>query len=430
MTDFHPNGHELHDTRILLISSDISDRHRVKEYLKSWGASVVLANSAARAFYELIAAADQETPFRVVIVDQGRLGMSSEVLARTIKSDAALQHCHLIHIGANVQEKMKKQLYLAGYSELLTSPLDKTLLFNALHRIDNPDPTCERVIRLVDRYHSKSNNQPLSILLAEKDAREKQRISRSLQQAGHQVFLVDNGARVLGALDNHRFDLAIVTFQLGEISGLDAFKLHRFAHPNRPSIPFVILLDEDADTMIQACLRAGIGAILTKPVAVDDLHKAIELSLQSRHRSMLDKDPGQGNTQSDRSRILEVNGLSLDRQRLQELADLGKGERFLNRLLENFERDTRATLEKLQLALETDDYSKFRDLGHVLKDSAGCLGALDLYQMGSRVTRIQAEDFAESAPGLLEQLEQCSKDSYHALQQYLTNHAKFIVYRE
>ena len=86
-----------------------------------------------------------------------------------------------------------------------------------------------KVVSLSDHRREKETHKPLAVLLAEQEPMDNRWIGSILQRVGHKVFSVDCGARLLDALDNRQFDIAIVSVILPKLSGLEVFKLYRLS---------------------------------------------------------------------------------------------------------------------------------------------------------------------------------------------------------
>lgn len=405
--------------KILLASSDSEDRHGIQKQLDLWGAQSVLASNAAHAFYELISAAKRGSPFHTVIVDQGRLGMDAAQFASAIRSEAMLQNIYLIHVGSGNQGVQGDRLLNAGFTKLLATPLNKTFLFNALHNTYTQPESGGQVVRLIDRYSNEISNQPLSILVADRSFSVRQRVRSILQRAGHRVFMVNNGARVLDALDSHRFDLAMVSLDLREITGLEAFKLYRFTRVDKQCVPFILLLQEPTKELLKRCSDAGINATINQNADArryletvakvvreggDETKTGFSDSLSLRH-------VGSGSALNKR--------VVLDTNRLLEIERLGGGIRFLSDLIDSFNRDNRRILTQMKQATKDANPNRFRDLGHAIKDAAGSLGALKLYQLGTAASRLPDREFQESAATLVQEITECCRISNNALHSYL-----------
>lgn len=412
-----PDSLNLIGKRILLISADNEDRHGILNQLEMWGAQAMRSRNAAYSFYELISAVREGTPFSIVIVDHGRLGMDPAQFASAVRSEPELQSIYLIHVGPNNQGQLRDRLLNAGFTKLLSTPLNKTFLFNALHNTYTQPIQGGQVVRLIDRYTSDTNIQPLSVLVADRSFNVRQRIRAILQQAGHQVFMVNNGARVLDALDSHGFDVAIVSQDLKEITGLEAFKLYRFTRVDKQGVPFILLLEEPTTEMLKRCTDAGISATI-------DQNANPRKYLEAVAKVVLDanKETGAlplGHLTSGRTNAIKDREGVLDNNRLIEIERLGGGIRFLADLIDSFNRDNRHILTQMQEAVASANPVQFRDLGHAIKDAAGSLGAVKLYQLGTAASRLSNKEFHESAATLVQEITECCRISNNALHTYL-----------
>lgn len=403
--------------KILLISADNDDRHGIFNQLKIWGAQAIHSRNAACSFYELISAMKQGNPFSIVIVDHGRLGMDPAQFASAVRSEPELQSTYLIHVGPNDQGQLRDRLLNAGFTKLLSTPLNKTFLFNALHNSYTQPVQGGQVVRLIDRYTSESNVQPLSVLVADRSFNIRQRIRSILQQAGHQVFMVNNGARVLDALDSHGFDVAIVSQDLREITGLEAFKLYRFTRVDKQIVPFVLLLEDPTTEMLKRCTDAGISATIEQNANPRKYLETVAKVVLDANKQTGTLSLGQAS--NSRAGMTRERGGLLDNNRLIEIERLGGGLRFLADLIDSFNRDNRHILTQMQEAVASVNPVQFRDLGHAIKDAAGSLGAVKLYQLGTAASRLSNKEFHESAATLVQEITECCRVSNNELHTYL-----------
>jgi DNA-binding response OmpR family regulator len=88
----------------------------------------------------------------------------------------------------------------------------------------------------------------------------------------------------LALLAGERPDVIILDINMPAVSGLDflEFVRHRKALMD---IPVVMLSTEAADVMIDQAMTIGADAYVTKPVALDELEKAIKKALRAHART-------------------------------------------------------------------------------------------------------------------------------------------------
>ena len=411
-------ANSLSNRRVLLVSNDSEDRHGIQRQLSSWDTRNNRSSNAARAFYDLIAAAKVGDPYQVLIVDQGRLGMDAAQFASAVRAETMLQSLYLIHVGSDHQSQQRDRLLNAGFTKLISTPLNKTFLFNALHNTYTQPEASSQVVRLIDRYNGDRSSQPLSILLADSSLSTRQRVSSILQRAGHRVFMVDNGARVLDALDSHRFDLAIVSLELSEISGLEAFKLYRFTRVDKPWVPFILLVERLNPELLKRCTDAGINTTVLESA---DSRSYLEAVARVIRECSDDAESGVSTRSfaAARSGGSSTDAGVLDINRLMEIERLGGGVRFLSDLIDSFNRDNRHILTQMKSVARNAEAKQFRDLGHALKDAAGSLGTLKLYRLGTVASRLSDKDFHECANTLIQEITECCRITNNALHAYL-----------
>ena len=129
-----------------------------------------MAENAAQAFALLVNAAHSGRPFHTVLVDQEHLDMYPLQFIAAARSEPTLSDLSLVLIREKNDNKTTDEYLKAGFSYVLESPVEKRLLFNALHasttaqQYDNED-----VVWLNDRYkrHAGIRQSGLKILVAE-----------------------------------------------------------------------------------------------------------------------------------------------------------------------------------------------------------------------------------------------------------------------
>lgn len=407
----------LSSIHLLILSGNKRTQQEVAKYVQGWGARFTQVESSIRAFATLIEASDAGTPFQAVLVDQSSLDMEESQFAIALRAEPSLQALYLIHYGNSTLPSRIEQLYMAGYSGMLSTPLDKTLLFKTLHNACETSAHHHDVVQLLDHYESEKLLQPLDILIACTSANESRKIHRILTNSGHQAFVVDDAPQLLDALDNHHFDLAILDAELPDISGIEAVKLYRFAHLSQPWIPFILLLDSPSSQTIQSCEAAEIKHLLAKPISpprlMEAVARAMDLGDENHNNGVFDYPTAQGSTE------YHGDSLILDTHQLNGLTRLGKRKGFLLELIKQFEKESRELLHSLQFAAAGQDIPAIQECGHKLKDTAGNLGAMTLYRMAVRLSRIESLDLKAEVDELVSDIDNCRTATIQALHEHL-----------
>lgn len=415
------DAEKLVDSRVLMISSGTGNRSLVFGYLKIWEVELSMAENAAQAFALLVNAAPSDRPFNMVLVDQEHLDMYALQFIAAARSESSLSELSLVLIRTKEDSKTADDYLKAGYSYVLESPVEKRLLFNALHasstaqRYDH-----EGVIWLNDRYkrHAGIRQSALKILVAEDNPINQKVISKILESAGHRPTLVANGEQALDALGRESFDLVILDMQMPVISGLEVIKIFRFTHPKDSPVRFIVLTANATTEAKNECQVAGADAYLTKPVEPAKLLDQIDrLAPKEAGARSPDNVPAQAS-------VIQVTSQPsdhvLNEATLASLEIMGEHSTFMPELIHGFLHDTEQLLRDMGKALKEKRYGDFKDLAHAMKGSAGSVGAQSLYDVCVRAFGMKEEVLRSEANSLMHDL----------VTQYESARYEFLAYLE
>lgn len=101
-------------------------------------------------------------------------------------------------------------------------------------------------------------------------------ITEMLQRAGHQVTVVENGARAVLAVAAGGIDLVLMDLEMPEMNGLAATRAIRAAGHAVPILAVTanVMADETA-----ACIAAGMNGHVAKPISWEALLRAVDSAL-------------------------------------------------------------------------------------------------------------------------------------------------------
>nr|MBS0021743.1 response regulator [Gammaproteobacteria bacterium] len=368
--------------RMLLVTADAHGVGTVRGYLASSGAEVESAKSMADAIVKLQTAAREKTHYAAVVVEDSETIGDPMELATVVGSNARLKHTPLILLDRSFDPKRETALLKAGYRSLLRPPIDELQLYHALHTVCSDRSLEAKVTHLAGHFSkARAEGRPLKILVAEDTPTNRKVIQMILQRAGHQVQLVENGEQALDALEEHRFDLAILDMHMPIMDGIHVVKLHRMTHLDQRNIPFIILTANATPDAARQCKEAGIDAYLTKPVESKRLLDTVSALASDNQPSPASAAPSHRLTES-RNSAARDDALepTLDHKKLQELEALAQDPELVHGLLREFIADSERLLKQMNDALANERSDSFRDLAHALKGSAASVGARRLFE--------------------------------------------------
>ena len=82
---------------------------------------------------------------------------------------------------------------------------------------------------------------------------------------------------------NNKFDIILMDLRMPGMSGLEAARLIRgFDSPLYAQVPIMALTADVVKDTLQECLDSGMQRVLTKPIDLDELHRAFQEVLLSK----------------------------------------------------------------------------------------------------------------------------------------------------
>ena len=392
---------QLQDCRVLRFGTGDSLATEVTRYLDGWRVpyhNVYTPQDLVRTLSDDTGAGPH---FDVLILDHAPAAASIPALLKALHSRVTQLDLTVLFVYEQGQTIPAQNAHAnAVYS--LPAPVNKAILFNALHASHVLSYEDDGIINLAERLTREyATPQKLNILVAEDNETNRIVIGRILERAGHDYRLARDGQEALDALNAETFDLVIVDMHMPVAGGIEVFKLHRFAHAGEGELPFIMLTANATVEARQACREAGIQYFLTKPLSASRLIEVIAKATadtragETRERAALNaprapRNPGEA---------------IIDRATLTEVASLGSSRDFAQKLAENFVRDGRQLLQDMADAVNGKDAGHFIELAHALKGSAALLGLQELAGHADEANRLLPEQVELQGRDCLDRLE-------------------------
>ncbi|WP_419785928.1 response regulator [Pseudodesulfovibrio sp.] len=208
----------------------------------------------------------------------------------------------------------------------------------------------------------------LRVLLADDNSLNRFLAQSLLNQHGHTVTTVENGAQALDALREQNYDLVLMDMQMPVMDGITATRIIR--DPNSgaldPDLPIIAVTAHALKGDRERFLEAGMNDYISKPINMKAFYATIARVMEGRsvpdEREAQEK---QGNKHRTRKPFERETAL----EHLSGQTDL------LARMDEIFLRDAPADLEELKKSLAARDYPEAKRLAHSIKGAARTIGA-------------------------------------------------------
>lgn len=226
------------------------------------------------------------------------------------------------------------------------------------------------------------SGRSLHVLVAE-DNRTNQRVIRKLlEHAGHRVTMVATGQEAVETLEEAMFDLVLMDLNMPELGGIEAVKLLRFTHDLSELPPIVALSADVTSQTREACRSIGFSAYLTKPIDTQLLLRTLaELTSDADTGPAAGPPADAAEPAPPGPAAVASQATAIDLRHLTSLAELDRGDGFLDGLIDDFVADLDTIVLQLEEAAAHGDTLAFRNQAHALRSSAAHVGALALFDL-------------------------------------------------
>jgi len=373
--DYISDSHRLNKLKALLISDDNS--HGITHALSAWPLKYEVERNPSAAVQKLFDSFTCDA-FTTIIIDSEYLGDSTEYFIRMIDSDSRTKDLPVLMIKNSSAENDFNGDNDYHYASIISTPIDKSSLFNALHATGICKIENDGVTNLFDHFQSnKEMIRSLKILVAEDNQTNQLVIRKILERANNTVHIVNNGQEALDALDKNRYDLIIMDMQMPIMGGIEAAKIYNFSTHSADRTPIIILTANVTKEALRECQDARIDSYLTKPIEINKLLGAIH-SLTAEP-STIHTQTGEPDTSDVEPETIEPEIALLNINTLGDLRELSYDGDFIITLINGFLNDAKQLLDDMEQAVSEKRYDSFRESAHALKGSAGSIGAMRLY---------------------------------------------------
>jgi len=382
---------------ILAVDDNATNRFLLKKQLGSWGCRHDEAESAEAALVKLRAAAEQNDPYEIAILDMQMPEMDGEKLGRIIREDKTLADTLLVMMTSIGSRGDAARFKEAGFSAYLNKPVKQRQLYDCLiavatGRAGGRQSECPALV--TSHSLSDKKKQRVRILLADDNATNRKVALALLGKQGLKADAVTNGLEVLRALETTPYDLVLMDVQMPEMNGYEATAKIRDPSSGvlNHQVPIIAMTAHAMKGDREKCLEAGMDDYVSKPVRPQDLAEAINRQLKAvKSETAVVK----GKKSPPAPSLFDPS----------ELLEMLEGDKEIMALILNvFVEDTAVQLPALKQALEMRDNAKVRNLAHSLKGATGNIGAKSMQSLAAQIEIAGREAKLTGAEGLIASL--------------------------
>ena len=276
----------LFDLRVLVVDDNATNRQILRHQLFAWKMQKGSAANGFEALDLLRAAAADNKPYDLALLDMQMPEMDGMTLARTIKADPSISSTRLIILTSMGYMHTQDELKAAGIAAYLIKPVKQSKLFDCLVNVlghaeterafGDPAKSLTSASLTADLVHLRNAR----ILIAEDNIVNQKVAVAQLKKLGFTVDAVANGNEVLSALKEIPYDIIFMDCQMPEMDGYEASRSirqeERTANADGKAPVHIVAMTANAMAgEREKCLAAGMDDYLSKPVRGAELQAAL-----------------------------------------------------------------------------------------------------------------------------------------------------------
>ncbi len=315
----------LRGLRVLVVDDNDSARAVLERMLGDLQMQVQSSSSAEEAHRVAEEAAQQGTPFRLILVDSHLSGTGGPALVRSLRRIPGPAPGIVLLLPSMGSIRDAAGARRIGASGFLAKPVEPHELLASLVTIVEGRPWNQET-RSGAKQRLRPQRSKYRVLVVEDNPINQRLVQRVLAKQGHVVRLARHGREALAALERSDFDVVLMDVRMPEMDGIEATLAIRRREmeagtAGRSRVPILALTAYAQEEEIDRCLAAGMDGYLIKPVRPVDLARAISTAVKAKAVAVGSQTPARtGGAWLDDAALLErVGG---NRKLLREVMDL------------------------------------------------------------------------------------------------------------
>ncbi len=397
--------------RVLVVDDNQHARDILTDFLKGLALRVTSASSGEDAIREL-AAADEQDPYQLVMVDWQMPGLNGLEASNIIKRGDRLKHIpKLVMVTAFGRDDIYAQAGEAGIDGYLLKPITASALYDTLVELFGDVDRETDVTHITKSTAIPHDARGVRILLVEDNEMNQQVATELLESAGATVRIANHGAEAVRILtegdEPPPFDIVFMDLQMPEMDGYTATTLIR-ADPRTRELPIIAMTAHALVDERQRCLETGMNEHLGKPIDPDALFATLMRWVKPRAQASA---VGRKPMAPVGDVILpEIDGVDL----VDGLTRVNGNKKLYRDLLLQFAASQARVDSQILTAIRSGDIPLVERIAHTVKGVAGNFGMGNLFTVAGKLERA-IRQMDPAVPVLVEEFTLVLSRQIHAI---------------
>ncbi len=260
--------------RALIVDDNEVNRQILMERLSGWDMEVVEAKNGPEALNQIEADLRKELYFDIILLDVLMPDMDGIQVARALKEKRLLHPPKIVFATSSIRRLEDINHQDLGISGILTKPIRKNNLHDVLTAalkgeksgIPNLTPPEDQT------FQDSMDHHPLSLLVVEDNAINRQLILALLAKRGAMVDEAQDGEEALQMSAQKKYDIILMDVQMPVLDGLEATRrIRQREESTGQHTPIIAMTAHALKGDRERCLKAGMDNYLSKPINRQDL---------------------------------------------------------------------------------------------------------------------------------------------------------------
>lgn len=258
----------LNGLKALVVDDNKTNLKILVRQLSNWGIQATPFNSPDLVM-EII---PDLRKFDFCILDMQMPEMDGAALAGRMREYHGIDHFPIIVLSSVGRHLVDARGDL--YNAYLTKPVRQSRLLDTIAEVmkrSKPEPS---VLAVGGRFEGRFNQSRLKVLIAHDNELTRAVTEKTLQLLGYPFEVAHSGEELLEQSRRDHYDLIIMDADMPNVSGVETVRRMRRIKSDE-DMPVVIGILSTDGIERQACLKAGMDDVMTRPLRTEDLQRKI-----------------------------------------------------------------------------------------------------------------------------------------------------------
>lgn len=261
---FEPD-HNLQIYRTLIVDDNKTNRTILKYYLSHWQIPYETASSGESAIEKMHQAAENNTPYKLVLLDMMMPEMDGLDVAIWMRNNNDYKSTYIIMLTSVINKPNDSRLNSAKIDASFTKPVRPSILFDNI--ITVTASTNNNLSKKISKTSNVIPHQSAKILIVEDNIVNQKVIKGILKKLNYDTHTVSNGQEAVDEVTKNHYDIILMDCQMPVMDGYLATKKIRALNKNN-----IIIIAMTAHAMQgdkEKCLASGMDDYLSKPIRLN-----------------------------------------------------------------------------------------------------------------------------------------------------------------